>query len=132
MLTMAAVLTCPTSAHLLRRLIEASRDMPCPRRGLSKRGTAAYQLGYVEGRCVARTQLAAIVIVPLLHIVGNTDEEIGHIRGHGVQHPGEKEQQRHKQDHHFRNKRERAFVHLRHGLERTNNQPDEQTKPQNR
>jgi hypothetical protein len=118
---MAAVLTRPTSAHPPRRRIETSRDIPYPRRDRSTRGTAAYRLGYVEGRCVARTQLAAIVIVPLMHIVWNTHEEIGHIRGHGVQHPGEKEQQRHKQDHHFWNKRERGFVHLRHGLERTNN-----------
>ena len=106
--------------------------MPCPRRGRSTRGTAAYRLGYGEGRCVAKTQLAAVVIVPLMHIVGNIYEEIGHIRGHGVQHPGEKEQQCHKQDHHFRNKRERSFVQLRHGLERTNSQADEQTEPQNR
>ena len=76
-----------------------------------------------------RTQLAAIFIVPLMYIVGNIHEEIGHIRGHGVQHPGEKEQQRDKQDHHFRNKGERGFVQLRHGLERTDRQTDEQTEP---
>jgi hypothetical protein len=105
--------------------------MPRPRRGRSKRGTSAYRMGYVEDRCVARTQPAAIVIVPLMHIVGNIHEEIGHIRGHGIQHPGEKEQQCDKQDHHFRNKRERGLVQLRHGLERTNRQADEQTKPQN-
>ncbi len=67
-----------------------------------------------------------------MHIVGNIHEKIGHIRRHGVQHPGKKKQQRHKQDHHFRNKGERGFVQLRHGLERTNGQADEQTKPQNR
>jgi hypothetical protein len=33
-----------------------------------------------------------------MHIVGNIHEEIGHIRGHGIQHPGEKEQQCDKQD----------------------------------
>ena len=35
-------------------------------------------------------------------------------------------------DNHFRNKRVRGFVQLRHGLERTNSQTDEQTKSQNR
>jgi len=120
---MAAVLTCTTPTHRLLLLLKRNR---------SKRGTAAYRLGYVEGRCVARTQLAVIFNIPLMHIVGNIHQEIGHVGGHGVQHPGEKEQQRHKQDHHFRNKRERGFVQLRHGLERTNCQADEQTKPQNR
>jgi hypothetical protein len=129
---MAAILTLPTPARPLRRLIEASRSAPCPRRGRSKRGITAYRLRHLEGRRVVRTRLVAIVIVPLMHIVGNIHEKIGHIRGHGVQHPGEKEQQRHKQDHHFRNKRERGFVQLRHGLECTNSQADEQTKPQNR
>jgi hypothetical protein len=120
---MAAVLTRATPTHRVVLLLKRNR---------SERGPAAYRLGYVDDRRNVRTQLAAIFIVPLMHIVGNIHEEIGHIRGHGVQHPGEKKQQRHKQDDHFRNKRERGFVQLRHSLERTDGQADKQTEPQNR
>ena len=89
-------------------------------------------LRYVEPLSDARTKLEDLFNILLMHIVGNIHEKIGHIRRHGVQHPGEKKEQRYEQDHHFRNKSERGFVQLRHGLERTNGQADEQTKPQNR
>lgn len=84
---MAAVLTHTTPTHRVALLLKRDRI---------ERGPAAYRLGYALGRRGVKTQVAAIFIVPLMHIIGNIHEKIGHIRGHGVQHPGEKQQQREK------------------------------------